>query len=554
MGRVYSTHGSTSAPAVVLALARGVLYALDAVRGDVLWVRRVGVDTNILPLRVPPSLFMPEMVLVVSSDSQSVSAVTAATGKVIWQHRLNGICLGQPVLVDRHLLIPTLAGEVEEIETAGGNWQGSYSLGQPLVLGGVRQLGTSFVVFPADSYSVYVLDVAQRTCAAILYTGHPPGSLRGLPVIWNEGEEGAGWLLLNQASGSDSLQLRPYALPVRAPDEKPAAPDIYVRGDSAATPSFESGRLALATDAGLLALFGIRQKGNRDPLLFRTLNEDYRLESEERARRGRGADCPCGRRRLLGRDGWKAAPHGGNYHPEDGSRIKAHWPQPLDVGSPLHAGQTRVGANGKATLIIVTQELDKPTCWVKAIAAEDGQVLWQRQLGMVTTDAPVASNDSLLCPDARGVFVFSSSQSAASEGNWHASSNFFGNTGKTSGQWTSARGTNFVHLTWGPEPILRLQIIDKNETVSSRSFPLPALPLGTPALGSDFVLVPLANGIICRVPLGEGNSVNGPEWRGVGVDETQPGYIVALGNNDFAITDGGRGADALSLWRRQGLG
>jgi tetratricopeptide (TPR) repeat protein len=557
VGRVYSSEGRITDPAVVLALARGVLYALDAARGDVLWVRRVGVDTNVLPLRVPPSVFMPAMVLVVSSDSQSVSAVTTATGKMIWQHRLKGICLGQPVLVDHHLLIPTLAGEVEEIETAGGTWQGSYSLGQPLVLGGVRQPGTSFVVFPADSYSVYVLDVAKRTCAAILYTGHPPGSLRGLPVIWNEGEGHAGWLLLNQASGSDSLQLRPYALPVRETNEKPVAPDIHVRGDSAAPPWFESGRLALATDAGLMALFGIRQKGNRDPLIFRTLNEDYRLESEERARRGRALIVYA-----AANDYWVVT--GGKLHRmestitlKSGPALSARWPQPLEVGSPLHAGQIHVGANGQATLIIVTQELDKPTCWVKAVAAEDGQVLWQRQLGMVATDPPVAAADTLLCPDARGVFLFSSNQPPAPDGGWHSPGNFYGNASKATGQWACSRGTGFVHLTWGPEPILRLQIIDKREMVSSHSFPLPALPLGTPALGSDFVLVPLANGIICRVPLGASSIANGPEWRGVGVDETQPGYIVALGNNDFAVTDGGRGltrfhcGDA-KVWDRQG--
>ena len=48
-----------------------------------------------------------------------------------------------------------------------------------------------------------------------------------------------------------------------------------------------SNKLALATDAGLLALYGIRQQGNRDPLLFPLLKDVYRLESAGRAGRAR---------------------------------------------------------------------------------------------------------------------------------------------------------------------------------------------------------------------------------------------------------------------------
>src|SRR5262249_39154551 len=64
-----SRRAAGAEPDVVFALARGVLYALDASRGDVLWVRRVGVDTTLLPVRVPASLFGPELALILSSDN-----------------------------------------------------------------------------------------------------------------------------------------------------------------------------------------------------------------------------------------------------------------------------------------------------------------------------------------------------------------------------------------------------------------------------------------------------------------------------------------------------
>ncbi len=201
---------------VVLAQARGLLYALDAAGRDVRWVRRVGVDTSVLPVRVPASVLGPEMALVLSSDSKSLSAIAVESGRVLWQHFLDEVCLGQPVLVDRHLLVPTLSGRVHEIETTGGVSQGFYSLGQPLLVGGVRQPGTSFVIFPADSECVYVLDVARRVCAAILYTGHAPGSVRGLPLVWSESTgvqdsaKSHGWLLLTHASGATGIEMLPY--------------------------------------------------------------------------------------------------------------------------------------------------------------------------------------------------------------------------------------------------------------------------------------------------------------------------------------------------------
>ena len=40
----------------------------------------------------------------------------------------------------------------------------------------MHQPGTSLAYFPADEFCLYVIDVAKRTCANILYTRHPAGS------------------------------------------------------------------------------------------------------------------------------------------------------------------------------------------------------------------------------------------------------------------------------------------------------------------------------------------------------------------------------------------
>lgn len=540
-------HADGKPAGIVLAQARGVLYALDGARGDVRWVRRVGVDTAVLPLRVPASQWMPEVALVLSSDRRSVAAVEAATGQLLWQHTLQEVCLGQPVLVDRHLLVPTLNGNVEEIEITGGGFQGFYALGQPLLLGGVRQPGTTLVIFPADSYAVYVLDVAQRTCAAILYTGHASGSLRGLPLVWNEAAEPEtaakdvqGWLLLQGASsGTNGLDLRPYQLPIRQPDAQPISLKVHIRGDSWTAPWCDGDKLALATDAGLLALYGIRQKSNRDELLFPLRKDDYRLDNEDRARRARALVVHADADNYWVLTAGKLHRLQTTFTAAAGPGLVERWPQPLDLGAPLHAAQTFTADDRKVTLILVTQELDRPTCWIRAVDAEHGTIRWQRRLGMVCQDQPVVTQTNLLATDAGGLVVFESARVPVSRA-WHAAGTFIGNDGDNARHWSSVRGTAFVHLTWGQEPTVRIRLVDNKGSGSARTVNLPAPPLGTPALGGDFVLLPLANGILVRLALEDGSMVNGPDWRGIGVDEAQQGYVVSLDNNDFVFTDGGR--------------
>ena len=545
---------------VVFAQARGVLYALDVVRGDVRWVRRVGVDSTILPVRVPASPAGPELALVLSSDTRTVTAVQTATGAVVWQHALKDVCLGQPVLVDHHLLVPTLSGHVEEIEATQGTFQGFYSLGQPLVLGGVHQPGTTLVVFPADRHSVYVLDVARRQCVAILYTGHAPGSLRGLPLAWSEPKtetdpakgDQPGWLLLSLASEGDGLQFRPYVLPIRQPDQAPLDIQIKVRGNAWSAPWHDHGKLAQATDNGLLAVYGIRQKGDRDPLLFPLVPQELRLQSEETARRARPLVVHADRDSYWVLSGGKLQRVEYSFTTEAGPSLRTAWPQPLDLGAPLHAGQAYTNDDGRTVLMLVTQEIDNPTCWARALDADEGKVLWQRQLGMVCAEVAVAAGGKVFSSGAGSLFGFDAD--ALTEKTWTSAGTYFPFSEKES--WLLAGKQGAVRLGYG-QGTLRVQGIEGKEPGAVKTYPLPAPPQGTPVLAGDFVLVPLASGIVIRIPLGAGAAANGPDWRGVGVEETSAGYLVPLNDSEFILTDGGRGLQIIhwgdaKLWQKRG--
>src|SRR5262249_33587854 len=146
--------------------------------GEVIWVMRVGIDTGQLPVRVPRTPSAPEIALVLSADTLTLTAVNVLNGATLWRRPLGSECLGRPVVIERRAYLATHDGYVHEIELDGGKEQGRYNLGQSLSLGGTRREGTSHVYFPADDNCVYVLDVANHTCHAILYTGHGAGSLR----------------------------------------------------------------------------------------------------------------------------------------------------------------------------------------------------------------------------------------------------------------------------------------------------------------------------------------------------------------------------------------
>ncbi|MBI3407124.1 MAG: PQQ-binding-like beta-propeller repeat protein [Planctomycetes bacterium] len=510
--------GAPTRSGVVLAQVSGVLHALEPSRGEVRWVRRVGVDTSILPLHVPATALLPERYLVLSSDSTSLTAVEAETGVVLWQTGLSDVCLGQPVLIDQHVFVPTRAGRVEEIEIREGRLQGHYQIGQPLMVGGVRQPGTSLVYFPADSFCVYVLDVAKRACAAVLYTGHAPGSLRTLPAIWNEEKTAAespairmGWMLLGLSRGGTSEEFVPYALPITDPDQKPSEPTVRSIGTSWFDSWRDGEKLAWATDAGYLALYGLRQKGNRDPLLFPMLSGDYMVTGVGEPGRAQVVHVDAENYWVLSRGRLHRLQ--ATFTAQNGPGLVARGPQPPILGSPLHAAQVYADANGNTTLFVTTQASGKPITLVSAIAAETGQILWQRQLGLICQGPLIVSGNLVACSDAGGMFLFDARKLIAEPIQpWQAAGNFVPREHASSEQQLFAHKNGIVRISWtrGPAPDLRISHWNEmGEPQEEFTFNLPATPHGTLALGKDFALLPLANGVAARVPLGTGNIANG---------------------------------------------
>lgn len=566
---------------LVLALVRGVLYGLAQDTGAVRWATRVGIDTSTLPVRVPATLVHPEMFLVLSADTTTLTAIDTS-GTPCWRapYRLSAPCLGRPVIVDQRAFVPTYDGQVHEIELAHGQPLGRYRLGQRLSFGGVRQPGTQLLYFAADDLCVYVLNVDprlppdRRRCEAVLYSGHPSGSLRSEPILasWGEHPDAPadpgmpqGYLILSQTNSLDSMELRVFGLPLTDPHSRPLSiqPRPQTRGWTWFSPYHDPEKLALATDAGVLSLFGIRQPGNDDLPLFSILGDDVHLggtRNETAHHRGRAQVV-----HVQENDYWVLA-QGRlqrwqlTFDRKAGPKMTAVWKEPPALGSPLHTGQVTELSGGGLGLLLVTQSQTRQTCFATLVNAEDGRIIWQRQLGLVCQSEPLQLGQEVLAVDqGGGLFRFDPRrQPNRPDLEWQIGGQSIsrpledssgtppyllsGPEGTAYEMVASGKGTDLV--------IRRLQPDKEGEkgSLTEHTLELRAPLAGAPALGAGGLLLPLADGSLRRLylPLDNSPGVEGPDWRLTRAGLDQPAHVLWLNDQEFLTTDGSRG---LNRWR-----
>jgi hypothetical protein len=527
---------------VIFALARGVLYALEAKTGQPLWAARVGLKAR-LPVWLPRSGKGPALVLVASADRGLVTAREALTGKPHWRHHMPSPCLGKPLLVDGRIYVPGYEGQIDELDQ-GGRLLGSFQVGRYLTAGGARQPGTSLLYFPEDSFTVYVLDVATKQCAGILYTEHPPESLHCEPVVLNSPDgKGEGHLLLCQADGVDATTLRLFPLPITKPDTPPAR-EIRLPGWVSNAPYQDGETLAVVTDTGLLKMFGLKQKGTRDPDLFPLFPEDRTLRG----------DNP-GAALIAHADGyefWVLAE--GTLHRlrkgfdrQTGPKL-LDVPPALDLGSPEHAGQTDAGGR---TLFLTTRTPSGRSCQTAALDLRDGAVRWKRQLGLVPQVAPLGLGSRVLVPDrGGGLFLFDADEIKG--GGWAEAGQALiapEATARDTGTFllrsvpTKQGDAAFVLSLTGRGTKVQLRRLDagRSELDPVQEFNLADDLQGEPGVWADHLVLPLSNGILYRREAGEESVRSGRRWRGDNADADARGYVVPVGATDFLATDGGPG-------------
>jgi outer membrane protein assembly factor BamB len=565
---------------IVLALDRGVLYGLKRNSGAVRWARRVGIDTRTLPVRVPPSPGNEERILVLSTDARTLTALNTR-GRRVWTYALTERSLGRPVVVEGKAYLATFDGKVHVVELAGGHLLGRFHLGQALTAGGTRHPRDPVIYFPADDTCVYELDVKANRCKAILYSWHPAGTLRGEPIVVAppRDQPGDSYLILNQTAGLDGVRLRVFRLPLTDRDTTEIAlnPAPALRGWTWFAPRVDGEKLTLLSDAGRFGLFGINQPRNHDNAVFPLLPDAASRAEGLDLTPYLGADLPKahpGRSQVVqvqDNDFWVLA-YGRlqRLHLDltfrDGPRVSSAWGQPSELGSPLHASQVVADRlTGRATLYLTTQALDRSVCRATAVDDEDGDIVWQRQLGVVARGTPLTltppadhgdAGPLLLVQDqGGGLFALDPSRYPGDEP-WRGSRRMLapslpdnpalppmllaGRDGRSAYQVACpGRGDSLVirYVGWDEA--------DKQWVNSSHTIKLSNLTLaGTPGVVGKTLVLPMSDGVLHRLDLTERDRArvleDGPQWRSPLVRPEARGHVLGLDAERFLTTDGGR--------------
>ncbi|HSQ57568.1 MAG TPA: PQQ-binding-like beta-propeller repeat protein, partial [Gemmata sp.] len=283
--------GEASPPSVFLAIARGILYAVDEDTGTLKWAARVGADENDPPTVTRADLATgPSELALVASDvggEPALAAYELGTGAAKWYQPLSAPAAGPAVVVGgrAYIAVRDREGSIFEFDITTGVRKGRIRIAQPIGPGLVLRPGTGLIYAAADARRVFVIDAGATDdggapspprCVQVLVTMHPPGALRTPPVLLGpEGESDAKRLMiLAQADGKrrafelGAIQRPPAGVDV--PPETIVNPqqelpiDVWVWF----SPATDGERLALVTDRAEFRVFGVNQPGNHDRAIF----------------------------------------------------------------------------------------------------------------------------------------------------------------------------------------------------------------------------------------------------------------------------------------------
>jgi outer membrane protein assembly factor BamB len=570
-------------PTVFLCVARGILYAIEEDTGALLWATRVGPDvTDPPPVARVELAAGPTDVAVVASNVGNASAVAGLvlrTGTTQWYQPLPAPAAGPPIVVGTRAFVPVrdAVGTVFEFDLTTGARVRRMIVGQPLAdRPAVLRPGTNLLYVAADARRLYVIDTGGKDdvgnpieprCAQVIATGHLSGTLRVPPLfIGPEGTEKADvdrWMVLAQAEGTAKTLLRAFKvepLPPPAADgasvpETPATHTVAlpVPGWITYPPVSDGERLAVASDTGQFRLFGVNQPGNADRTLFAyPAPATSALPSE---RTIPGLVIPIEESAywvLLGGQLQRARL---TLVPSKGQAVLLAG-TPVSLGEPVHAAQ--VNARRDVACIVV-RSLNSAGCRAVAFGLRDGQIRWERQLGIVSAKLspdqlapPIPQGDKFILVDEDGGIVAVPAAAGVALGQtlpappgWVLESAPANATGPTT-VVPSGDGKTVYTLTPvnrdGPKLVVRR--VTGGKLAQSDEIVAPSAVAGQPVVVGGTLLIPTADGFVNRYvpgtsPLRPGSLEPGPQWLG----ERKPGHtcsITPLTNSSFATSDGSK--------------
>jgi len=575
-----SQRGPDDPSSVFLAVARGILYALDEETGNVLWAVRVGPDTYDPPTvaQVPLPEGPTELALVTSNVAgrPMLTAYTLRTGQPRWSQPLDpkvppggdvvkmppSPAAGAAVVVGNRAYLPIrdASGSVLVFDIATGLKIGRIVVGQAIGPGAFLRPGTSHLYIAADSRRLFVFDVeaiaagGDATCLRVIPTDHPTGALRALPSILGQpgDDPSPRFLILSQAGGASEMRLRAIPLPP-TPSVPPGGPpvlepllgggvDLPLTGWVWFPPVSDSERLTVVTDRNQFRIFGVNQPGNKDAALFPLPFPPIPEPPGDRPIRGLVVPAEEGSYWVL--VGGSLLKYRLTLVPSQGLTLV-----PAGAGLPIGEPSQPAQLNAKRdTACFVVQSANSTGCRAVAVKLRDGAPRWQRQLGLILSTPPLRTAAGTLVVDGDGAAVTVPEAAAAkTEPTWIAASPLDGLSRPTV---TAASPDGKLAFTLSPTGdgavakwIIRRATNGKFDHAGSVN--APGELAGQPVVFNGTLLIPASDGFIHRLVIGDGRGVpdklaGGPKWLLKSAGEKPECFLLPLANDLFIASDGGK--------------
>ncbi len=556
-------------------VSRGILYALDGHTGAPQWAARVA---GLADPKPPEPLVVPlgdgagEWVIVPTNvdGKPALVARRGRTGEPEWSQALPAPAFGRPARIGGQLFVALQdsVGTVVQFDLRTGEKAGSFELrqrlGTPLgVLAGTRP-GHGFLIAPGDSRRVFIFEIGRETpdggripptCVRILQTDHPKDSLLGEPVLAATADPTSPRrLVLAQRAGTKGTKLRAFGLPnptelaeVKADAETPAeqTADVTVPGHIGFSPVSDGERVAVATDAGVFAVFGVAQPGNADKPLFAVPGT-----------KPTGDPDALDMAQVVAADDdtfWVLA--GGQVSrlrlavdPVAGPKLAAsgavHWnDKPVSLGAAAGRPQLRPALN---VAVVTVRPEAADAVHVVAFDLDSGEVKWWRQLGAVAAHPPIPTPDGhLLVDQAGGVYRLARltptdggepiltatvlAKPLASVGGLPAEVAVSAD-GKD--VWVAAADAGKAGVK------LLVRKFRDGKPAGETTLPIPGQLAGPVAVLGDKLLVALTSGSVYRIGIADTEPQQGSQWKAGGGNDVRC-YLTVTGPDEFLVTDGG---------------
>jgi outer membrane protein assembly factor BamB/TolA-binding protein len=248
---------------VLVAVANGAAFGLEASSGRLLWRRYVGMD-DVARAELDPWPNVaergPQELILLESDRHEVLCVEAATGRLRWRHSLGEAAAARPSVVGGKVLVPTRSGLLVIVDLASGDGAGAIQFPQPLRLPAVVDPNRPLAYLVGQQRQLYVVSLADGQCKQVFALEHGPGSVTAPPVV-------LGRLLL--VAVNDRLRESTLHVLALGTDESPSLmplEKIHLKGHVDVAPHCAGRRVAVATDCGSVYLFDAAERLNARPL------------------------------------------------------------------------------------------------------------------------------------------------------------------------------------------------------------------------------------------------------------------------------------------------